>query len=115
MHHNQITGNQGEQLVAQWLSSKQVSVIHRNRRFGRYELDIVAAKNNVLICIEVKTRTTDLYGDIEGYISRKKICRMKEAAEQLLDEHEEYVEARLCIVSVEWKSRHPFFRVVELE
>jgi putative endonuclease len=114
MDYRQHTGKQGEKLVTQWLLSKQVSVLHRNRRFGRYELDIVATKNNTLFCIEVKTRRSNSFGDAEDYISRQKIFHMQNAAEQLLEENAQFDEARLCVVSVEWKNKQPFFRVVEV-
>jgi putative endonuclease len=114
MDYRQHTGKQGERLVARWLLSKQLSVLYRNRRFGRYELDIVAAKNKTLLCIEVKTRRSNSFGDAEDYISRQKIYQMQNAAEQLLHEHAQFDEALLCVVSVQWKNNQPFLKVVEV-
>lgn len=53
--HNEL-GSIGEEKSAEYLISKGYVIRHRNWRSGRYELDIVAEKDDMLVVIEVKTR-----------------------------------------------------------
>ena len=62
--HNR-TGEQGEQLACQWLEAKGFSILHRNWRHGRDEIDIVARDGDFLVVVEVKTRNTARWGDPE--------------------------------------------------
>ncbi len=52
----------GEELATQYLKQKNFTIIERNFRKGYGEIDIVATHKNVLIFIEVKTRTSRIYG-----------------------------------------------------
>ena len=73
-------GRQGEDLAAGWLVRHGFSVLHRNWRHGRYEVDIIAGRANVLHFIEVKTRRSSTYGHPEEGVSRKKIEHMLQGA-----------------------------------
>ncbi len=54
--HNDL-GKAGENAAAAYLEQKDYLIRHRNWRKGHFELDIVAAKDNELIVVEVKTRS----------------------------------------------------------
>ena len=73
-------GREGEDLAAGWLARHGFSILHRNWRHGRYEVDIIAGRTNVLHFIEVKTRRTSAYGHPEEGVSRKKIEHMLQGA-----------------------------------
>lgn len=50
-------GEQGEELVAQWLATKEAKVLHRRWRQRTAEIDLIAQKaDGLLLFIEVKTR-----------------------------------------------------------
>jgi putative endonuclease len=50
-------GEQGEELVAQWLATKGAKVLHRRWRQRTAEIDLIAQKaDGLLLFIEVKTR-----------------------------------------------------------
>lgn len=74
------TGRQGEDLAAGWLVRHGFTVLHRNWRHGRYEVDIIAGRTNVLHFIEVKTRRSSTYGHPEEGVSKKKIEHMLQGA-----------------------------------
>ena len=58
--HNKL-GKAGEDAATAYLENHDYVIRHRNWRQGHLELDIVAAKDNELIVVEVKTRTdTDI-------------------------------------------------------
>ena len=54
-NHNDL-GHQGEQLAVDYLLKQGYSILARNYRFQKAEIDIIAQKNSVLIILEVKTR-----------------------------------------------------------
>lgn len=54
--NNRVFGNYGEDLAAEFLSSRGFKIIGRNLSYGPGELDIVAQKGDELHFIEVKTR-----------------------------------------------------------
>jgi putative endonuclease len=81
--HNR-TGILGEELAAQYLSGKGYSILHRNWRHLRWEVDIIAERNGMLHFIEVKMRTTTLFGHPEENVTVKKIKHMMSAAEEFV-------------------------------
>jgi putative endonuclease len=73
-HHD--TGKIGEELAIAWLQQQGFTILMRNWRFKRFEMDIIAEKNHVLHFIEVKTRRSNSFGYPEERIDRRKIRRM---------------------------------------
>ena len=56
--HNDL-GKAGENAAVAYLEQKGYLIRDRNWRKGHFELDIVAAKDNELIVVEVKTRSNN--------------------------------------------------------
>jgi len=75
------TGKKGEQLAADWLTANGFHILHRNWRHGRYEVDIIAAKDNAIHFVEVKCRKSGVYGSPEQSVSRKKIEHLLQGAQ----------------------------------
>lgn len=84
--HNE-TGKIGEDQAVKWFTEKGYTILHRNWCYRKYEIDIIASRNNTLHFIEVKTRTSHHFGYPEEAVSRKKMENMMKCAEQyqLLD------------------------------
>lgn len=78
------TGKNGEDLAAEWLAAKHFAILIRNWRHGRYEIDIIASKDDVLHIIEVKSRNSTLFGNPEESVSKKKIHHIMQGATQYL-------------------------------
>lgn len=75
------TGKEGEALAAGYLQQQGFQILHHNWRYSRYEIDIIAVKNNILHFIEVKTRRTRDFGFPEESVSKRKIaCLLKGGA-----------------------------------
>jgi putative endonuclease len=75
------TGKLGETLAAEWLTANGFHILHRNWRHGRYEVDLIAAKDNAIHMVEVKCRTSSAYGSPEQSVSRKKIEHLLQGAQ----------------------------------
>ena len=71
--NNKSLGELGEDLAAEFLQKKGYTIIERNWRSGRNELDIIAEINNTLVVIEVKTRTYYFFDDVNNVVSRGKM------------------------------------------
>lgn len=94
-HHNE-TGKKGEALACTWLEQQGFAVLHCNWRHQRYEIDVIATRNDMLHFIEVKTRQSLTYGLPEESVSREKIK---------------------CIVKagVAFQYQHPFWKRVQYD
>ena len=69
--HNQ-TGKTGEELAAEYLIARGYIIRDINWKNGKLELDIVAYKDQTLIVVEVKTRSSDLFGHPEDAVNTRK-------------------------------------------
>ncbi len=78
--HNKL-GKSGEKAAVAYLEKNGYVIRHQNWRKGHYELDIVAAKDDELVIIEVKTRRDTLFGDPESAVDVPKIRRTVRAAD----------------------------------
>ncbi|GIV42249.1 MAG: UPF0102 protein [Vicingaceae bacterium] len=78
--HND-TGKLGEQLAEKYLEEKGFIILEKNFRYKNKEIDIIALKENLLVFIEVKTRTGQWQQPAE-LISNKKENLLIEAAQK---------------------------------
>jgi putative endonuclease len=69
--HNDL-GILGEQRAQAYLNSKGYRIRHVNWVIGKLELDIVAEKDDWLIVVEVKTRSTDTFEHPKEAITNRK-------------------------------------------
>jgi putative endonuclease len=77
-------GNEGEALAAQHLINKGYRLSERNYRFKRSEIDLIVQKDNCLVFVEVKLRTSIAFGYPEEFVSEKKAAKIMEGAEQYI-------------------------------
>lgn len=94
------TGLKGEKLAFEFLENKGYKILEKNWRSGRYEIDIIAEEKNILVFVEVKTRTNDYYGYPEESVNKTKQDHILQAAEDYVIQHNINKEIRFDIVSV---------------
>ncbi|NDV66475.1 YraN family protein [Bacteroides sp. 224] len=78
--HNDL-GQAGEDAAVEYLKEHNYTIRHRNWRKGNLELDIVAAKDDELVVIEVKTRKSTLFSLPQEAVNAQKIRRTVIAAD----------------------------------
>ena len=83
--HNEL-GKKGEKLAVDFLLENGYEIAKRNYRFDKAEIDIIATKEDTLAIIEVKTRSSTVFGFPEEVITSKKKERMYRCAEFFLEE-----------------------------
>ena len=94
-------GQWGEDLAARRLTEAGLVILDRNWRCDLGELDIVARNGDVLVAVEVKTRTTDLFGPPVAAVTRAKAARLRRLTARWLAEHAVRPrEVRIDVVSV---------------
>jgi putative endonuclease len=98
-HHNDL-GKEGERLAETYLLEKGFSVLHRNWRHSRYEIDIIVLKNGVLHFVEVKLRSYADFGLPEESVTKKKIRFLLQAANEFLHRNPGYTDFRIDILSI---------------
>ena len=66
------TGKRGEDLAAAFLAENGYRILARNWRCSLGEIDIIAAEGTELVFVEVKSRTSDLFGAPELSVNPRK-------------------------------------------
>ena len=97
--HNEL-GNQGEQLAVEFLQKNNYQILERNWRFKKAEVDIIAIKNEILAVIEVKTRSSNYFGNPQDFVNQKKIQLLVEAINEYVISKEIDVEVRFDIIAI---------------
>lgn len=95
-------GRYGEQVAVEHLQADGLTVLARNWRCGRGELDVVAREaDGTLVVAEVKTRSTDAFGSPAEAVGYRKAVRVRAlAAAWLAQDEGGYPEVRFDVVSV---------------
>ena len=99
-NHNKHTGNKGEDMAAGWLQQNGYTILERNWRFGHWEVDIIASKENKLHFFEIKTRRSDRFGNPEESIGKKKMQNLRNAAEEYQYLHPEWKYVQFDVLAI---------------
>lgn len=98
----------GEEIACKYLKEKGYKIIDRNFGKGYGEIDIVAINNNVLVFVEVKTRTNNLYGGAIEAISYQKLQKLIRTCEFYKLTHPKLPEAmRIDAVLIDLENNTP--------
>ncbi len=103
--HSKI-GINGEQIAANFLQNKGYQIILRNWRYGKKEVDIVAAFGDMAILAEVKTRSSARIAYPEEAVTAQKQQHLRAAASGFLEQYPMYKHVRFDIVSVLMEANH---------
>jgi putative endonuclease len=80
-------GTRGEAAVARWYADAGYRVLDRNWRCREGELDVVVARDSVLVFCEVKTRRSTAFGTPAEAVTVTKQRRLRVLAMRWLDAH----------------------------
>ena len=96
-------GDQGEQVVVDYLEASGHEIVARNYKTKLFEVDIISRKNEVLYFTEVKYRSGQDFGEALDFINKKKQQKMYLAVEGFMATHPEYADFRptLAVAAVE--------------
>lgn len=100
-------GELGELMAANFLKEKGYVILERNYRYKHSEIDLIVRKDDWVVFVEVKTRSSEAFGYPEDFVDDKKAEKILEGAEQYLFESNWEGNVRYDIVSVTIKKNIP--------
>lgn len=98
--HNTQFGKLGEDIAAEYLTKEKYTVLIRNYRYIKTEIDIICRKDNEIIFVEVKTRSSDMMAYPEKAVGKSKQKNIRLAAENYLEEQNLLLPARFDIIAI---------------
>ena len=81
---NKHIGLIGEELAVNYIKNKDYNILERNYRTKLGELDIIAKRQNTIIFVEVKTRTSNIYGTPSESVNYKKQQTIRKLSQQYI-------------------------------
>jgi putative endonuclease len=97
---NQL-GKWGEQQAEKYLLAKGCQVLKRNVRTPYGEIDLVAHEGDVLVFVEVKTRSSRTFGNPEEAVTDAKLTHIIESAESYLQENLDFLlDWRIDVIAI---------------
>jgi putative endonuclease len=97
--HNEL-GKKGEKLAIDFLIENDYKILEKNYRYLKAEVDIIARKKDVLVAVEVKTRSSDYFGNPQDFITQKKIKLLISAIDYYIVQRDLDVEVRFDIIAI---------------
>lgn len=98
-HHD--VGKRGEDLAAQFLEEKGYTILARNWKRQHAEIDIIASYENYLVFVEVKTRSSDVWGDPLDAVSKQKMNQIIKGASIYIENNDaESLDVRFDVISI---------------
>lgn len=93
-------GKKGELLAKKYLSENGYKILAENWRYKKAEIDVICKKDNILVFIEVKTKSYDFYGKPEESVASAQEARIMDAAQRYMEEIGYDWEIRFDIISI---------------
>jgi putative endonuclease len=97
--HNEL-GKIGEELAVEFLQQNGYTILETNWTFQKAEVDIIAQKENTLVIVEVKTRSSLDFGLPQDFVKPTKIQLLVKAADAYVVSNDLDVEVRFDIIAV---------------
>ncbi|MBP5347405.1 MAG: YraN family protein [Bacteroidaceae bacterium] len=97
--HN-ILGKRGEDLAAEYLEQHGYTIHDRDWHCGHKDLDLVVTKDDTIVFVEVKTRTSTEWGDPQDFVDDRKIRRIVNSADAYLRYYQIDMDVRFDIISI---------------
>lgn len=110
--HNEL-GKQGEQFAVAYLQKQGYEILETNWTFQKAEIDIIAKKEDILAVIEVKTRSTTVFGLPQDFVNPKKIKLLVKAIDEYATKNDLDVDIRFDIIALQ--KHNNTFKIEHLE
>ncbi|RXT15098.1 YraN family protein [Ammoniphilus sp. CFH 90114] len=107
-------GRYGEDTAVRFLQDRDYLILDRNVRLLRYEVDVVAQKDNTIIFIEIKARTNEGFGKGVEYVTVAKQKKLIRTACLYLKQHSlEHYLIRFDVISITLDSTNGTAKKIE--
>lgn len=99
-------GINGEQIAVDFLLNKGYIILFRNWRSGQKEIDIIAQHGEVVVFVEVKTRSGSRLQYPEEAVNKRKQSYLKAAAAVYANEQTDNRPIRFDIIGIVMETSH---------
>ena len=114
--HSRDIGALGEKIAAEYLTGLGYMIRERNFRLREGEIDIIAEKDDFLVFIEVRTRTSTSYGTPEESVTAQKKERLIALAEAYREDRADLPSSwRIDVVAIELGPKRKVARLEIIE
>jgi len=97
--HNEL-GRKGEEIAVDFLVKKGFKILETNWRHRKAEIDIITKLDDVLVFVEVKSRSNAYFGRPESFVDVTKQQLIADAASVYMEEIGHEWEVRFDIISI---------------
>jgi putative endonuclease len=106
--HNEI-GKTGESIAQTYLLENKFEIVATNWRHRNFEIDLIARKDKLISIIEVKTRSSNLYGEPFTFVNKQKQKLLIQGAECFAQLHNlSDIEIQFDIISIVLKKDNTY-------
>lgn len=108
-------GNNGEDLACEFLIKQGWEIIERNYIYKKSEVDIIAKYQGITIFIEVKLRSSTVFGTPVEYVTEDKVAHIFTAAEAwMVANNSQNQPMRFDVIGIlQKKNKAPIFNHIE--
>ena len=93
-------GRKGEAEAAAFLAQKNYQILEKNYRYRKAEVDLIVQKENTLVAVEIKTRSTAFFGTPALFLKPKQQQRIVEAVDYYVKQNNLDLEVRFDVISI---------------
>ena len=97
--HNDL-GKLGEITAKRYLEANGYEVLDENWTHGKAEVDLIVYKDQIMIFVEVKTRTSIAFGEPEDFVEQRKQKQMEMAASAYIEIMDHQNDIRFDIIAI---------------
>lgn len=97
--HNDL-GNKGEAIAIDYLKRNGYKILETNYRFLKAEVDIIVQKEAIIAAVEVKTRSSNYFGNPQDFVSPKKIKLLISAMDHYIVHNNINSDVRFDIIAI---------------
>jgi len=93
-------GRKGEALAKAYLEQQGFEILDENWTHGKCEVDLIVYKDRRIVFVEVKTRSSNTFGEPEDFVDARKQKLLVEAADEYIYLMDHQGEVRFDIISI---------------
>jgi putative endonuclease len=107
-------GARGEKMAKEYLEKQGYEILDENWIFNKAEIDLIAYRDSTIVFAEVKTRSTNSFGEPEDFVDPGKQKLLVSAADEYIYLMDHKHEVRFDIISILFdKFDRPVIRHIE--
>lgn len=113
MNKHYMLGKKGEEIASNFIMKKGGQILELNWRYQKAEIDIIFLQNKKVVFVEVKTRSSNQFGNPEEFVSERKQQLYFDAAEEFLFQNKLKFEIQFDIISIVHNKNETIIKHIE--